>query len=189
MIGTLPLPACCFPRLLGATRITSYLRPPLLSRLKQSTVLLLVVFFLYTLILDQESFRPTWAYESNADLSCPTIRLPPPIEAAAFSKVWQRLTELFDTHKPTPDSERPKELIVTDAEKVTDYYTISHALSLEPNHVETSRETHAALLAALPKYPENLYTGRGIVVMGGGNYSEFAATSLGMLRHVGSSSQ
>ena len=171
---------------LQSTRITSCLRPSLLSRLKQSTVLVLVVFFLYTFILDHETFRRTWEYKPEADLSCPTIRLPSPIEAAVASTVWQCLTELFDTHKPTPDLERPAEFTITDAEKVTDYYTVSHALSLEPNDVEMSRKTHAALVAVLPEYPENLYTGRGIVVVGGGNYSEFAATSLGMLRHVGS---
>lgn len=92
----------------------------------------------------------------------------------------------FDAHKPSPTIEQPGEFTIEDAKRVTDLYTISHALDLDPKDVEAARETRAALVAALPAYPENFYSGRGIVVVGGGNYSEFAATSSGMLRQAGS---
>lgn len=159
---------------------------PSVLRLKQLAVLVFVVFALYTLSIYQETFRRTWASKLKAGPACSTIHLPPPIEAAAGSKVWQDLTELFDAHKPSPALERPVEFTIKDAKIVTDPYTISHALGLDPKDVEASRETHAALVATLPAYPEDLYSGRGIVVVGGGNYSEFAATSLRMLRHAGS---
>lgn len=49
-----------------------------------------------------------------------------------------------------------------------------------------TRIEHEAVVRHLPPYPENTFEGRGIVMLAGGKYSEFAATALGMLREVGS---
>ena len=49
-----------------------------------------------------------------------------------------------------------------------------------------TRETHKKLLSKLPSYPTGRFKGRGVVILAGGRYSEFAATSVGMLREVGS---
>lgn len=42
------------------------------------------------------------------------------------------------------------------------------------------------LVETLPDYPEEVYAGRGVVMVAGGRYSEYASTTLGMLRRSGS---
>ena len=49
-----------------------------------------------------------------------------------------------------------------------------------------SRQHHANVVKALPTLPDNLFSGHGVVMLAGGIFSEYAATSLGMLREVGS---
>ena len=49
-----------------------------------------------------------------------------------------------------------------------------------------TRKNHKEVMNSLPTYPQGKFSGRGVVMLAGGRYSEFAATSLGMLREVGS---
>ncbi|KAL8940484.1 MAG: hypothetical protein Q9211_002245 [Gyalolechia sp. 1 TL-2023] len=48
------------------------------------------------------------------------------------------------------------------------------------------RKSHASVVQSLPTYPAGAFAGRGIVVLAGGKYSEIAATTLGMIRLLGS---
>ncbi|KAI4174048.1 MAG: hypothetical protein LQ343_002612 [Gyalolechia ehrenbergii] len=48
------------------------------------------------------------------------------------------------------------------------------------------RKKHASVVQSLPTYPAGAFAGRGIVVLAGGKYSEIAATTLGMIRLLGS---
>ncbi|KAL8971423.1 MAG: hypothetical protein Q9197_003278 [Variospora fuerteventurae] len=48
------------------------------------------------------------------------------------------------------------------------------------------REEHTSVLQGLPDYPQKVFAGRGITMIGGGRYSEFLATTLGMIRLIGS---
>ena len=58
--------------------------------------------------------------------------------------------------------------------------------TLSDDQARASRASHDEVMLHLPKYPEDRFAGRGVVMLAGGRYSEFAATSLGMLRQVGS---
>ena len=58
--------------------------------------------------------------------------------------------------------------------------------NLSDDQARASRTSHSEVIGHLPQYPEGRFAGRGIVMLAGGRYSEFAATSLGMLREVGS---
>ncbi|KAI7514033.1 hypothetical protein KC347_g1001 [Hortaea werneckii] len=48
------------------------------------------------------------------------------------------------------------------------------------------RNQHASFIGNLTEYPDDTFSGRGIVILAGGVYSEYAAISLGMLREAGS---
>ncbi|KAI7240977.1 hypothetical protein KC330_g897 [Hortaea werneckii] len=48
------------------------------------------------------------------------------------------------------------------------------------------RGQHASFIGNLTEYPDDTFSGRGIVILAGGVYSEYAAISLGMLREAGS---
>jgi len=59
-------------------------------------------------------------------------------------------------------------------------------LNLSSHEAHASRTEHMSVVRHLPPYPENHFAGKGVIMLAGGKYSEFAATSLGMLRAVGS---
>lgn len=48
------------------------------------------------------------------------------------------------------------------------------------------RELHRNFLNDIPPYPTKTFKGKGIVILAGGEYSEYAATALGVLRELGS---
>ena len=48
------------------------------------------------------------------------------------------------------------------------------------------RGMHSNFIKEIPTYPELGYRGRGIVLVAGGRYAEYASTTLGMLRLMGS---
>lgn len=50
-----------------------------------------------------------------------------------------------------------------------------------------TREKHALVVNELPEYPQNTFSGRGIIMLAGGRYNGYAATGLGMIRETGSS--
>jgi alpha 1,2-mannosyltransferase len=57
---------------------------------------------------------------------------------------------------------------------------------LSHENATSIREKHAAFIKGIPAYPKDTFKGRGIVMLAGGHYSEYAATSLGVLRESGS---
>lgn len=59
-------------------------------------------------------------------------------------------------------------------------------LNLTSSEAHATRIEHMSVVRHLPPYPEDQFAGKGIIMLAGGKYSEFAATSLGMLRAVGS---
>ncbi|KAL8715466.1 MAG: hypothetical protein Q9220_000800 [cf. Caloplaca sp. 1 TL-2023] len=63
---------------------------------------------------------------------------------------------------------------------------LENYLDMTFDEAELMREVHANVVEALPVYPEEAFRGRGIAILAGGKYSETAATTLGMLRLVGS---
>ena len=59
-------------------------------------------------------------------------------------------------------------------------------LNLSEAEVHATRIAHTEVVRNIAPYPLDLFSGRGVVMLAGGHYSEFAATGLGMLREVGS---
>lgn len=99
-------------------------------------------------------------------------------------ETWTQLQQLFDSHSPeytpveAPTSVKPS-LSANQVLRMPLPSTVPEATIL--------RSIHADLVAHLPDQPPpNLYKGRGIVTMGGDGEDEYAATSLGMLRLLGS---
>ena len=113
------------------------------------------------------------------------VRAPPPLDQAYARQLWGELQALFDAHPPTPQHiDKPPhvsdQVFPTPAE-------LGGFFNLTDADAARSRDDHARVLAALPAYPDHgRFRGRGVVVLAGGRYSEFAATALGVLRDVGS---
>lgn len=100
------------------------------------------------------------------------------------SKPWTELHQLFDSHSP-------RYARVEAATSTKPHLSANKVLKMPlPSTVPEAsvlRSIHEDLVAHLPHQPPpDLYKSRGIVMMGGEGKDEFAATSLGMLRLLGS---
>lgn len=58
-------------------------------------------------------------------------------------------------------------------------------IKLKKSDASASRAAFANLTAHIPNYPDQLFSGKGIVMIAGGKYSGYAATSLNSLRLAG----
>ena len=88
---------------------------------------------------------------------------------------------MFDSTPTTPpELVKPKHVSQPKADVLEDLLPLNAADCL------ATRLQHAKLVRHLPVYPEKTYNGSGIVMLAGGIYSEYAATSLGMIREMGS---
>lgn len=56
--------------------------------------------------------------------------------------------------------------------------------ALTDEDAKTTRNRNKDVIKNLPAYPNERYNDRGIVMLAGGRYSEYAATSLGMVREM-----
>ncbi|KAK1086281.1 hypothetical protein LTR33_001645 [Friedmanniomyces endolithicus] len=74
----------------------------------------------------------------------------------------------FQTAPPTEDQIRER----------TNLLTLEEATQV--------RDLHEAFIRNLPVYPKRTFRGRGIVMLAGGHYSEYAVIALGVLRESGS---
>ncbi|KAK8914862.1 hypothetical protein H634G_02077 [Metarhizium anisopliae BRIP 53293] len=107
---------------------------------------------------------------------------PPPAQDGRFlANLWHTLQPLFDQHKPDP-AHIKKPLV----DKLPDKDILGDFFNLTNEEAENTRAKHMELVGKLPPYPKGHFGGRGVVVLAGGRYSEFAATSIGMLRESGS---
>lgn len=59
-------------------------------------------------------------------------------------------------------------------------------VQLSEQDAHATRVIHEELLSKLPEYPSKQFSGRGIITLAGGKWSEYAATGLGVLREIGS---
>ena len=110
--------------------------------------------------------NPHQKYDNCANITVPAALSP----QGPVKDIWKHLHHAFETHAPfaASDGDWTGPPIPTSATQAT--------------HL---RAIHAHLIPLLPAFPQSLYNGRGIVVLAGGSRSEFAATSLGMLRLLG----
>ncbi|SLM38560.1 Nucleotide-diphospho-sugar transferases [Lasallia pustulata] len=155
------------------------------QRLKQSVTSAILIIAVYGIYIYSAPVHHITIFAPKPSPGCKTLPVPPPIsDAAAASKLWERLAELFDAHKPPQDFARPDNPL--GIPPPSDWETTKNWLSITPEEMEAARATQAAFVQDIPAYPEHLYNGRGLVMVIGGVYSEYGTTSLGMLRHVGS---
>ena len=132
---------------------------------------------------------PSW--NSSALFTCVSnrsnshsISLPRPANHVALANTWNSLRPIFDAHPPHPAT-LPQPIHASDQDFPTKE-RLKHILNITESEAHATRVEHAAVLRHIPPYPEDLFSGRGVITLAGGKYSEYAATALGMLREIGS---
>lgn len=173
----------------GECLLTQQMLEPTLTFQGRKQILIGLTIILIALFFLASTSNPTTRY-AKAKLSCNSARANPygivaPTVAKAdlHAKGWKKLKELFDNygtfppfvaHPEPPPGDEPL------SEKV------KHLFPITADEAERTRKNHAKIIEYLPDYPQGLYKGKGVVMLAGGHYSEFAATALGMLRETGS---
>lgn len=145
----------------------------------------LVILFILKLCRPRLSVDRQVSFLQDARSPCESVAIPSIHEISPeVLKQWDQLQELFEDHPPNLKLDyRPFQggMVVTRSARVlADYLkmTIPEAMMM--------RNEHAAVVRNLPNYPTEAFAGRGIVILAGGKYSEIAATTLGMIRLLGS---
>ena len=101
-----------------------------------------------------------------------------------MANIWGNLQTIFDAH-PSHPNRLPQPRHASDQDFPTKEQ-LKHFLNITESEAHATRVEHAAVVRHIPPYPEDLFSGRGVVTLAGGKFSEYAATALGMLREVGS---
>ena len=150
--------------------------------LKRIGILTLILFALYQL-------QQNIVYYSNPVHRCsPTVRLPRAIgNHGQVKKTWDQLQRLFKDHHPEPKLARA-EFAKTDEGSMAKLSEelLRDFLNISAEEANAMRSVHADMVEKIPSYPVDSYSGRGIVMVAGGKYSEYATTTVGMLRIAGS---
>lgn len=119
-----------------------------------------------------------------ATLNEAQIPLPDPMDPNKIRFLWRNVRPVFDEHLPVPDRmDHPSPDSMKDRPMKE---ILDNLVRLDTDQALGTRRSHAEVVSRLPDYPRGLYQGKGIVMLAGGRYSEFAATSLNVLRQVGS---
>ena len=122
--------------------------------------------------------------DTNSTQICIPIPLSPPPKQKDTKELWNYLWMLFEEHAPAQmfsPGEFPQGMVDNPPFKILDEF-----LPIEQLDAMGMRMTHGHLVGSLPDMPEKLFQGRGIVMVTSGLKAEFAATSLGTLRFIGS---
>ena len=114
----------------------------------------------------------------------PQIPLATPMEPNKIQFLRRGIRPLFDENQPVPNSiDQPNPASLADLPMKA---RLDSLVKLNQYQASRTRKSHAAVVSHLTDYPVGLYGGKGIVMLAGGRYSEYAATSLNVLRQVGS---
>ncbi|KAK4546517.1 hypothetical protein LTR36_001734 [Oleoguttula mirabilis] len=120
---------------------------------------------------------------SKARLNPHHVQAPLDPDIGALTSFWPELkTALVDHGTDLPTINRPH----FQSSRPTLEAIRARTDLLTPEEALLVRKRHAAFVADIPAYPSNTFGGRGIVMLAGGHYSEYAATALGVLRESGS---
>lgn len=109
---------------------------------------------------------------------------PTPPDRAKVSETWLLLQRVFKAHPPQPASIPYKAWDVNNGQ--ANWGLIKSWVQLSEQDAHATRVIHEELLSNLPEYPSKRFSGRGIITLAGGKWSEYAATGLGVLREIGS---
>ncbi|KAL8810546.1 MAG: hypothetical protein Q9200_002492 [Gallowayella weberi] len=156
---------------------------------QQLLILLGWLFLLYAIF---RTHQYLFAKPSTPFLFCETatheqlhrIPLPNQPDKESLSRTWKTLQAIYEAHPP-----QPLDLSLKQFKSIVDFpplEDIKNHTYISEEDARASRESHVAVTQKLLPYPGELFSGQGIVVLGGGRYTGFATTGLGMLREVGS---
>ena len=153
-------------------------------QVKRFILIFVILIIIYHLRLIQINPWPMLPLLQNVQPACGPIVTPKALDPAGrVSHTWNHIQDLFIVHKPEPELQHvnfPEGPDSGSWENRKDYLKITYM------EAAAMRTMHSHLVNQLPSFPKGEYSGRGIVLVAGGRYSEFASTSLGMLRLVGS---
>ncbi len=147
-------------------------------------ILLLVVYFRHTRYFTS-SLTNFLACDSPRDRLTKSIPIPREASTHILSQTWKTLRAIFDAHPPHPLKLTQRKFDTH--ENFPDIEMIMNHTKISSSDAEATRLSHTEVTKELVPYPEGLYSGRGIVMLAGGRYSDYAATGLGMLREIGCS--
>lgn len=162
-----------------------WMRPTVIHRSKKIILFLIALLGTFQLYRINPQASVRISVLEKAPVLCdsrpiPAIREP----STEVSEQWARLQELFEAHPPNLAMERRDFAGGGMAKPTVDL--LADYLDMTPDEANLMRDEHAAVVDALPAYPQGAFNGRGIVILAGGKYSEIAATTLGMIRLLGS---
>lgn len=167
---------------------TSFMRPTVGQKLKKFVIftgLVLLLLHFHTVARNRPLALSYLTFSPKASSACDLIHVPPPLDYnGEIWESWIHLEHLFKRFEPHIQLQHRDFLggqIVQPTEKI-----LAHFLNMTFTDAERMRKSHEQLLEGLPEYPDGIYQGRGIVMVAGGRYSEYSATTLGMLRLLGS---
>ena len=162
--------------------------PTVVTRKSVVTVILLTLIS-FLLFRNQETIKSSSVWTTSSVFDCPSnrtnpfhIAVPAPADSSQLNRLWNDLKVLFEANHPVPQEIKkpvhPPHADVPKKDKLGSFF----ALTFED--AEATRKNHQEIVKNLPAYPDKTFRGRGIVMLAGGRYSEFAATSLGVVREM-----
>lgn len=161
------------------------MRPYTSCRSKRTLGCILVILLILKVCHPRLSFDPQVSFLQDDEWPCESAAFPPIHETSTeVSEQWDQLQDIFEAHPPNLDlNYHPFEagkVITRSARVLADY------LGMSIPEAMIMRNEHTAVVKSLPNHPVGAFAGRGIVILAGGKYSEIAATTLGMIRLLGS---
>ena len=146
---------------------------------------ILVVFVIYQLSPSLASNSRNFGQcDSRRDRLAGSLPVPQAPAVTALSKIWTDLKAIFDTHPPQPLTLGQPKFHTGGA--FPGIELIRNQTSISASDAEATRNNHVEVINKIPSYPQDVYFGRGIVMLAGGKYSDYASTGLGILRELGS---
>ena len=163
----------------------------ILSGRSRSTALLtLVLCFIAILILNMRESTNVISLDKirsqsqrlltshRPQLKCSITPYPGPPPKDDLIKLWNDVLNSMEDHAPLLDYVKEQTSLK--------YDRIEAVLPSSVTEATRIRSIHDGFLESIPQEPTGLFKGRGVVMVAGGSKSEYAATTLGMLRLLGS---
>ena len=147
-------------------------------------IIALISTFLYSFDVHPRAglLAPSISRHPQAPSQCnaaPTSSIP-----SQFQNLWPYLRHLFDTHKPA--LETVQKAFPEGQTDSPSFESLNKHLPIGRVEAEDARSVHKHLIPNIPTMPQNIFSGRGVVMLSGGEKLQYAATSLGMLQLLGS---
>lgn len=164
------------------------MRPTVGQKLRKLFILAVVallVFHFHNVAFNPPLTLSYLTFSPHRTSTCDSIDVPPALDYNG--QIWEswihleHLFKKFEPHMELAHRDFPDGQTVQPSEDI-----LSQFLNMSFADAEAMRQNHQSLLEELPEYPEQVYQGRGVVMVAGGRYSEYSATTLGMLRLLGS---